>query len=232
MGAYEDWQTRAGPPWMQRDNATKMETACGAEKDEQLDRTRQAVLANLPGQGPADALTSIGWERMLPRVSGETDDAYATRLRTVWESVEGHSYAGSHGSLLRALVRAGFPQGTASGANIIQRTKRYSYLSGYTPGGAAGTVTFATHNGWTFDFRGPAYWNEFGIIFGADVPSLLSEVGATKLNEVVRLWKPAKARYMGAWVITTSPVWGWPIGTTWGQATLDWGESGSFFVSP
>jgi hypothetical protein len=224
MALYDEYQSKLSPPWLRRSLGEKIQRALGAEADDFQDRVRQGILSNLPDQGPADALVQIGADRLLPRGGSELEAAYRERLRLAWDT---WPLAGSHGGLLRALDVAGFPMGTATGANIIQRTRRYTYLTA-----SGGSVNYATHNGWSFNEQGPAYWNQFGIVFGGDVPSLLSEVGANKLNEIVRLWKPAKARYIGAWVVTTSPVWGWPISTTWGQATLDWGESGSFFVSP
>lgn len=233
MSVYEDYQLRLAPPWLRRTNGEKVERVYGREKDTQLDRANQALVAGLPGYGPTDALGFIGAERMLPRISGEASNVYAERLRTAWSSLGGWSYAGSHGSLLRALERAGFPMGTPNGCHVVQKTRRFSYLAG-------STVTFGTHPGMTWDGLGPEYWNQFGIIFGADVvaggalPDDLEEGSrsADTLNKIVRQWKPAKARFMGTWVVVTAPVYGWPVGTQWGQVGLDWGESDSRFISP
>ncbi len=38
-------------------------------------------------------------------------------------------------------------------------------------------------------------------------------------------WKPAKALFMGTIVDVSGVLWGWPIGTEWGQAGLKWGDS-------
>lgn len=225
MGLYDEYQSKLAPPWMRRPVGEKIQRALGAELDDFQDRVRQAILSNLPDQAPADALVQIGADRLMPRGGSELEAAYRERLRLAWDT---WPLAGSHGALLRALDVAGFPMGTATGANIIQRTKRYSYLTA-----SGGTVTFATHNGWTFNAQGPAFWNQFGILFGADVAGLtVGSALAAKLNAVVRLWKPAKARFMGTIVVVTAPVWGWPVSTTWGQASLDWGESASRFIPP
>lgn len=222
--AYADFQQHRVPGGP---NQQTIERVFGGEKDEQLDRIRQALLVGFPGQAPATALNNIGAERMLPRVSGETDDAYAERLRTVWDGLGGWSYAGSHGSLLRALDRAGFPMGTPDGAHIIQRVRRYSWLTA-----SGGDVTFGTHPGMVWDPSPETVWNQFAIFFGADVPDLDVDTPlADTLNRIVRLWKPAKARFMGTWVIVTGPVWDWPIGTLWDPG-INWDDSESRHIPP
>jgi len=226
VSQYADYQAKLAPPWLQGPVAGAIERVYGGEKDVQMDVVRQGLLSNLPGQGPADALPYIGDDRILPRASGESDDAYADRLRTAWDGPGGWSFAGSHGSLLLALQRAGFPQGTPTGCHVIQRTKRYSWL-------ASGVVTFGTHSGWRFDGSPSTLWNQFGLVFGSDVSGLSDGTAlASKLNATVRLWKPAKARYMGAWVIVSGPTWGWPIGITWGGGGLTWGGGVTRFVAP
>jgi hypothetical protein len=227
MGVYSDWQSKLAPPWLRRANGSIIETTYGAEKDVQLDRANQALLAGVPGQGPADAIDIIGGERQLPRKKlGETDQDYVERLRAAWSSPAGFSRGGTHGGLLRALQRAGFPMGDPDGCHVVQRTKRYSYLSG-------STVVYGTHSGMTWDSSPASIWNQFAIIFGADVPGLTDGSDlADELNRIVRLWKPAKARFMGTYVVVTAPVWGWPPSTKWGDPGLKWGDGSSRFISP
>lgn len=226
MSLYGDYQSRLARAVLRGTRTEVIERVFGAEKDYQLDRVRQALLAGIPGKGPVDALPFIGKERQLPRAVGEADNTYAERLRTVWTSSAGWSRAGSHGGLLRALERAGLPMGTPDGCHILQRTKRYSYLN-------AGVVTYVNHSGFSWDAKPTTFWNQFAIVFGADVVALTSGSQlALSLNAIVRQWKPAKARFMGTWVVTTSPVWGWPVDTVWGQASLDWGESGVRYIAP
>lgn len=218
MSVYRDYESKLAPPWLRGPNGKIFLEETGGEKDVQIDRARQAVLANFPDQGPADALDQIGTDRLLPRAVGEADVDYRERLRTAWDGVDGWAYAGSHGSLLRALARAGFPTGLAAGAVIIQRTKRYSYLN-------AGVVTFGTHPGWTFDATPATMWNQFGVVFGADVAGLTSGSAlAQQLNSIVRAWKPAKARFMGTRVFLVGPWWDWPFGVAWNDLGRNWGD--------
>ena len=234
MGAalsYEDYQPLFGPPWWQRGNSGKFQGALGRVKDDLLERNRQALLAGTPGQCPADALPHVGDDRMLPQASGETDDDYAERLRTAWDAPDGWAFAGSHGGMLRALVRAGFPSGV-TGTYVVQKVRRYSYLD--TSGPDPVTV-FGTHAGFTFDGSPASYWNRFAVVFASDVADLTTGSDlALKLNALVRLWKPAKAFYVGAYVMVSGIAWGWPPSLEWGAGGHVWGEGGSVvrFVAP
>lgn len=228
---YVDYESKLlkGAAW-RAPSTVKVLEETGREKDVQIDRARQGVLSDFPDQGPVDALPYIGADRMLPQGVGETTNTYRERLRTAWDAPDGWSFAGSHGSLLFALARAGFPTGLAAGAVIVQRTKRYSYLN-------AGVVTFGTHTGWSWDTTGPAIWNQFGIIFGADVTGLTDgSTSAQQLNQLVKIWKPAKARFMGTRIMLAGPWWDWPFGVTWDQIGRNWGDGASTgttrFVQP
>ncbi len=235
-GSYEDYQTGLAPPFLQGANASVFERQCGAEKDLQLERGRQGLIVNVPGLGVPDALDYIGQERGLPRATteipsdggGARDQAYAERLRTCWTSPNGWSYAGSHAGLLYALDRAGFPMGDPTGAHIMQRYKRYSWLTA-----SGGTPVYGTHPAWTFDGSDPRLWNQFGIVFGADVSDLtVGSARAAQLNAIVDQWRPRKARFMGTWIIVSGPTWGWPVGVTWGQAGRTWGGGVTRVIPP
>lgn len=226
MGAYEDFQQKLGPPAHQGDGAAAVEGAYGAEKDYQLNRARESMLAGFPGLAPADAVPYIGQERRLPRSTGEAIDDYAERLRTAWDADDGWSFAGSHMALLLALERAGLPQGDPDGCHIIQRTARFTWLDGVD-------VVYDVHTGWMFDATPPTMWNQFGLVFGADVADLtVGSPLAAALNATVRLWKPAKARFMGTWVIVSGPTWGWPIGVEWGDPGRVWGGGVTRYIPP
>jgi hypothetical protein len=233
--SYSNYQARLAPGFLQGPKGSAWQRILGAEKDVQLDMNRQAVLADQPGQAPSDALDRIGADRDLPRATSESDADYAERLRTAWTALDGHAFRGSHGAMLRALARAGFPTGRTAGAVIVQRTQLTSSLSG-APGSYV--EDDVVHDGWTFNEQGPEIWNQFGIVFAAYVPGTGSGLGGTDagalalaatLNNLVRLWKPAKARFMGTHVVMSGAAWGWPIGTaTWGLAGRTWGGNHRF----
>jgi hypothetical protein len=203
-------------------NIKLLESDLGTEKDIEYERARQGMLSNNPITCPPDALPYIGQERGLPQAVGETTANYRLRLKAAWDRADGWLFAGSHGSLLFALQRAGFPQGDPAGAHIMQHIKLYSWLVG-------STVTFGTHVDWGFGAPLPSQWQQFGIIFGADVAGLSAGTAlANVLNTLVAAWKPAKAQYMGCWVVVSGSIWGWPIGVTWGAGGRTWGGTSRF----
>jgi len=212
-------------------NIKLLESDLGNEKDIEYERARQGLLSDNPVTCPPDALPYIGQERMLPQGVGESVADYRARLKGAWDRADGWSFAGSHGSLLQALARAGFPTGDPNGAHVVQRIQLYSWI-------AAGVVTFGAHPIWTFDSSPPNVWNRFGIVFGSDpaVPVGVSladgDPSAALLNGLVAQWKPAKALFMGTWVVISGSIWGWPPATAlWGAVGRTWGGS-SRFVSP
>jgi hypothetical protein len=223
-GLYRAWQsTLVRTPDWQGPRIKLLEADLGSEKDHQLERARQGVLSNNPATCPDDALAYIGQERGLPQGVGESLTDYRERLRTAWDRDDGWSFAGSHGSLLFALERAGFPMGSPNGAFIMQRINLYSWLQ-------TGVVTFGTHPQWNFDASPAGVWNQFGIIFGADFTPPVGSIfedgdpSADLLNSIVATWKPAKARYMGARVMVAGPWWDWPVGAAWNDVGRNWGD--------
>lgn len=218
-----DWQ---GP------NIKLLESDLGSEKDIEYERARQGLLSNNPVTCPPDALPYIGQERMLPQAAGESTAGYRTRLKGAWDRTDGWSFAGSHGSLLQALARAGFPMGDPDGCHIMQRINLYSWLAG-------STVTFGTHTRWDFDGSPPGMWNQFGIVFGADFTPPVGSVfqdgdpSATLLNTIVAAWKPAKARFMGSLVVISDLVYDWPPGVhKWDDGGLTYDSGASRRVQP
>jgi hypothetical protein len=212
-------------------NVKSLEQHFGDEKDLEYERARQGLLSNNPVTCPVDALPYIGEERQLPQGVGESTADYRARLKVAWDRDDGWLFGGTHGGLLKALARAGFPTGDPDGAHVMQRIQLYSWID-------TGVVTFGTHSIWTFDAAPPGAWNRFGIVFGAEftppVGSLFSDgdPSATLLNGIVEAWKPAKALFAGSWVVLSGSIWGWPPATAlWGAGGRTWGGS-SRFVSP
>lgn len=224
-GLWQSTQQRLGPPSTKLPVGQITEGDYGAEKDVEGERARQGMLCNLPGLAPADALPLIGQEREVPRAAGDTDASYGEYARTAWDV---HARNTSHRRLLEAIDRAGFPMGDPDGCHVMQRYKRYSWLTG-----SGGSFVEGTHPVWTFDGVPPWIWNQYGLIFGADVVGLSTGTPlADKLNAIVELLGPAKGRFMGTWVIVSGPTWGWPVGVTWGMGGRTWGGGVTRFVAP
>jgi|GEM_PF-5388316 len=230
--SYASWLPKQAPPPLAGPNGSALLQRLGEMFDEQRDRLLQGTLARFPAKGsvdgngvygtpPSDALDAMGEDRGLPRGPSETDIAYATRLQAAWASWD---YAGSHYGVLRALQIAGY-----SNMVIVQDNGRYSQLTG-----SAGTIAdlaFGTlmtcvdrpgaTPGWMFDPLRGVFYSQFGIVFTADAANLQTPAGQAVLTGTVNDWKPAKANYVGAWVILSGGgVLGWPIGQTLGSGTL------------
>jgi hypothetical protein len=236
-GLYGRFQQNRGLPWQKLPNGQIIEADYGAEKDWAAERARQSLLVGFPGMGPPDALDLIAAERVLPRATSESpadaggtnDQALAARLAACWTDDHGWFPASSHASMLYALDRAGFPMGDPAGAHIIQRYKRYSWLTA-----SGGTPVYGTHAApWTADGADPRVWSQFVILFGADVTGLVSgSYLAGILNGIVDIWRPRKARFMGTIVVVSGDLWGWPFSLTWGAGGLTWGSSVVRFIPP
>jgi hypothetical protein len=147
----------------------------------------------------------------------------------VWDAWE---FAGSHYGLLRALQVAGYAT-----MKVIQQNGRYAYLSA-----SAGDITDLSFGtlmacpdrtgsppGVTLSPRNDFY-SEFVLLFTTDAANLSSASGQAILNNIVRVWKPSKAFYLGASVITAGVVWGWPTTMNWGDVGRKWGGNTSYFI--
>lgn len=229
---FEDYLPKTMPPWLRNTWGRRYHTAVGKQMDAVAERYRQALFVSLPGYaasiGDTAALDLIGIDRSLPRGPGESNDDYAPRLVGAWDAWAGDDTpgtgvgggAGSHLGMLNAIATAGMPTGPA-GATIVQQNGRWAQLDGdglLVLGDLMDCVnrmdlTGAVNPrpGWTFEGR-PNFYSEFGIVFPET-----ATIDATALNIAVEQWRPSKALYIGAWVITTGDLTlGWPTGRTLG----------------
>ena len=63
MSLYRDYESKLAPPWLRGPNGKAVLEETGGEKDIQVDRARQTVLADFPDQGPVDAVHLYGREQ-------------------------------------------------------------------------------------------------------------------------------------------------------------------------
>lgn len=224
---FENWLPKAVPRPYRGLWGTRFFTAVGRRMDSIVQLVRSAVLARFPYIGNAgDALDEIGRDRGIPRAAAESDDDYALVLQNAWPLWAGDDTpltgvgggAGSHLGMLLALERAGCPMGV-NGVKIVQQNGRYAHL-------IAGVLTLGTletcvnrmdltgavnpRPGWTFEGR-DNFYSEFGLLFPE-----FADIDRAAVNAAVELWKPAKALYIGAWMIEDGACLGWPLGRTLG----------------
>lgn len=109
MAPYREYFPTNGPTVLQGpNNAGKLEQY-GNLQDEQTDTTREAVQARFPqtavANGAADALQYMELERMLDRKTGESDTAFALRIKEAWDR---WLFAGTPRGVLKALKDQGY----------------------------------------------------------------------------------------------------------------------------
>ena len=195
-----------------------------------------------------------GDDRLLPRGGSspatldETDANYASRLKDAWDTWGQRSTtgggAGTPLGLLTQLGVLGFPLG-ANGTILVNHVGRwYAIEDGSLTWGDCmdainrqqtdGTVPSPVLKGFTLDSR-DQFSSRFMIIFGQDVPDLTSTpndgAAAARLNYTVRSWKNASAIYMGAVVIVSGEVLGWPLNGALGDGTI-LGAGVNYFIPP
>jgi hypothetical protein len=153
---YRDYQVQIAPPWLRGPVGSAWLRASGDGQDELADRARAAVKARLPGHGPTVAMQIIGEERGVERLPGDTDEAYATRVRGVWSQ---RRWAGTPYGVLLALADIGYPTAHL----MIHRGRDYS-LSG----GALATHLMVSGR-WVMDAR-EAFWSQFEVLLPAPHP--------------------------------------------------------------
>lgn len=236
--AYREWQVLNAPPWLQGPNGGAWQAEFGGAKDEVLDRARLGVLARMPGkilreqggaevEAPADALDLIGADRETPRAPGESSADFALRLLAVWAT---NQYLGGPYGLLKALDDYSY-----ASVNLIYDNGRYWSLSGgVLTAGIASTMITRGRPGFMFDadLLLGANWSRFALLFTADAANLSDPAGQAVLNSIVERWRSAASTYMGASVILTDPVWGWPTTRKWGDVGLNWGGGSVRIIPP
>ncbi len=230
---YKTWQVLKGTPQLQdpRGIGPAVQGAYGELKDDQLSRQKEAGLCAHPGLAPVDALPDIGRDSMLPQIAGETAVAYAERCRTRWDT---WAQAGSVAGMLLALQRAGFP---ATGTLYV--IEEVGYLSHLVSGNVVTTDLMVQEStgrpGWDFDSR--VLNTRWALWFDTDHAGLdpSTPAGAASiagLLQVVAPWKSASSTFWGIYVVLAGKAFGWPVATTWGQASLNWGADSIRQIRP
>lgn len=204
------------------------------------------------------ALDLLGQDRQIIRGGtscsryNQSDADYAADLQGAWEQwAQDDETGGGGGSvkgLLLQLKRNGFPTGS-NGATVVNHIGIWYQLDSsdeLVKGDCMDCINrqpldqtidiMGYLKGFTLDPR-DQFYSRFMILFFTDIP-LYNNVGQqtarARLNSIVKSWKSAPSIYDGAMIILTAPVWGWPVGTKWGDSGLKWGHAGTDnrFIEP
>lgn len=167
--SYAKWQVQIAPSWLQRAYGSALLSSLGGIKDTFVDQLRQATKAKMPTQAPLDALAHIAAERGLPQGVGESNAAWALRLRNAWSP---WAFASSGYSILTALTLAGYPSAILVQQNGIYLTLSGGVLSSGVLGGTPAAWTFAAVN---------TNWSKFAVIL-TSVPTTWTNSAVATFN--------------------------------------------------
>lgn len=242
-GKYTGWLPTAGAPtrtsWLMNTNGRALGRQTAGVIDNLDDRLLQGMLARFPTKGsldatgafgppPTDAIDEQAADRKLRRGPAESNASLGARVQNAWDM---WPLAGGHYAILRQLQIAGYAT-----MNVVQDNGRYAHLvggAGDLTDLAFGTLmTCADRDGvtpgWMFDTRRGEYFSQFGILFTTDAANLQTAAGQTILNSIVEDWGPGDAIYVGAWVVLTGRLLGWPTTRTLGSGGTLGGASHRF----
>ena len=223
--------------WLtQNTNAYADATAQGTVYDGQVDLIKQAVEARFPDTTPATGLPYVGDNFGLIQGIAESDATFRIRCKDAW-----NQWALA-GTFLEMLVQLFFTCGIGGTTTYIVQQNGLAYsLSGAPTAGQDPTsllvITTLPLNYFVGDHSGVPWWYfdyhddlcaRFAIVMEtADLPTPTAS-SKSILNIITNRWKPAKALYMGLNSLTTGLLWGYPLGTKWGDGGLTWGGTSTF----
>lgn len=194
------------PIWLNTGNNRNLLITFGDGQQAIIDKMRQAMRAHLPGEGTVTALPYIGDDRVLPKGTGETDDAYAIRLRKAFATWQ---KAGSARAVMsQCIVYAGTYIAKPANFTDLAQTVQNSDGSHY------------------------ATWNEYYTGSDTSLPPAHITKSTPNWNwdNHYDWWRTWLVMYAGTGsVIAAAPPWGAGV---WGDPNISWGFNipSSFFA--
>jgi len=247
-----DWKNaalRELPPWLRRTVGSAAVKGMATPVDAEQDRSSESIALRFPGGSESNAatihpnaLSLIGRERRILRGPGESDEAYAERLRGWWDA---HRTRGGAYALLTQLHKYFLALNNCPIQYINQDGASVTVA-------ADGSFTRSTIPTWTGDGADPPFWARFYLVFYLDGSvlnfALITEDGDPILTEdgeqivvsvsifdltsddhkmlcaIAHEWNAA---HVDRIYIVLMPAggyaWGLPPGIMWGDAGKTWG---------
>lgn len=169
-------------PW-----GEKWATLGGESKQAVADLAADAVLARLPISAPSDALVYLGADRRILRAPGETDAAYALRLRQAFAH---WAMSGKEAGIIACFAAAGLPCAVVENQDTANVFGHWARFAVYTDGDGV----FGAPPEWdAFDWDDGTRW-DFSAADGALVDYLVA---------CIRIMKPAHTRCVGLVIART-----------------------------
>lgn len=217
MADFNKWQLETlAPGWLRGPLGEGLALAMGHMKDAFAQAARQAVKARFPLLAPADALPSIGADRMLERMPPETEPSYSARLVAAWD-------AWAKGGTVEGITDAIALTGLCTA--IVYNT----FEADLGPGSWARFIVVLSGHPWSGDgvWGDPPPWGDGGT-WGST--ALVSEVDL--IRRQVAKWKGAHALCLGIIVPLGGEIWGIPPGGLWSDPSTWGGESATWLPLP
>lgn len=217
MADFHEWELKTlFPGWMQGALGGGLALALGHMKDAFAQTARQAVKARFPLLAPADALPSIGADRMLERMPPESEADYRQRLVDAWD----------------AWAKGGTPEGITDAIDLTGLCTSAVYNTfqiDLGPGSWARFVVVLSGHSWSSDgvWGDPPPWGDGGT-WGTT--ALASEVDL--IRRQVAKWKGAHALCLGIIVPLSGELWGIPLGGLWSDPGTWGGEAATWLPLP
>ena len=170
-------QSQLGQAWLK---------ANGSLKDFLADRLRLALKERFPSLCTPDALAALGIERQIIRGAGETDAAYAQRVKGAWAA---WPFAGTAFGMLSQFFATGY-----TGVQIATRNSIYSLdVNGNLVQTPTGT------GGWApgYPSLSSPFWSTFTVLFPHPWPATWSLTALTPVKAIAASTGAIGAAYTG-----------------------------------
>ena len=200
MADFITYEVAISPTWLQRHWGEAWTLVQAVVKDAMISGAKDAVKARFIEFAPEDALTKLGIERQLPKVTSETVAAYRLRLLAAWDT---WSFAGTKIGVVSALTVLGYTVTLLENAD-------------WTP-------DFAVNDWWRFwVFLVPT------VPFVDDgSPATLAKIA--DIRNTIALWKAAHALLIDLVVLPAgAELWDFPTPVgAWDSPVATWDAAGT-----
>ena len=191
---YEQWLARVLPPWLLGEWGSRYVVAIGGLLDTLVAGAKEAAKAGFVGLAPVDAVPRHGYDRWLPRIPGETDEAWRERLLASWDTLSGIGPRSGFIDLLEAYmgctVRV-FDVSVDRWPNGTQTTQDDNNLDNWS----RFWVVFGSDHPWERPVMGADAIGPGGLI-----GITMTETERSLLRRVVQEYRPAHMVPVEAWI--------------------------------
>lgn len=246
--SFTEWWQNLPIPWLVAGTNGSLEAASlGNVMDQQVSILKQAAKVIFPDYAPTDALPHIGGDRSLVQGPAETNNSFATRIKSAWTD---WGYAGTFAEMLVEIFWTGIPPTYVDFIIVQQNGLLFKLASAPTAGadpttlltvgnlGTLGSIMTpaplyssdnpngytkfipAGNQWWTFDSK-TDFCSRFAVLFTTNINPTDAQIAALQI--VMKKWRRASQTCVGVYSVSLGSFWGYPV-ETWGSGGV-WGPS-------